>query len=291
MATNVETMNGILKLLNDPQLKYQRIHLTDYIKQLAPKPAAISNKIALPSFFKSLFSDNLTVHSVSGKKYSFWHCLLYAMYPRYIELSWYQRKYLVDGLLDQLSADLPKFVKKTPELSELNIKWDSVRWTDHMPSEELKYYLVARFRINLIIVDTSAMEYHYAGTDYRREDPTIVLYRDDSPTYRVVAVDDVVVSQHSQGLAALVDLVPETNPFLAKHVSKKKLDTYSKVHHLTEAEKFRLNIQPSLGKLKAVELRALAEKYEIPTKKQGKTKMVLKKKSELIEDIIAYHTD
>lgn len=226
---SVMTVDKIVKLLGDTQLKYRRLHFEDYTRELAPRPATVSNKIQLPSFFKSLFDDgvNLAVLSVSGKKFSLWHSFLYVTYPGYIDLSWYDRKSLVDSFIDELNRDVTRYFAKDEIITDTNMDVVNVRFHDHMPSDELLYYLSSKFKINLIVCDTTMLNFYFPGYSYNSSDPTILLYRDDSPTFHVITVDDRPITsgydRHDQSVTSMLhDTAPEVNRVLKEHISKPK---------------------------------------------------------------------
>lgn len=291
----------IIKLLGETQLKYRRLHFEDYTRELAPRPATLSTRITLPSFFRTLFDEgaNLAVQSVSGKKYSLWHCFLYAVYPKYIELSWYERKALVDGLIDELNHDVRRYFQKDPIILSTNMDPDDVRFHDQLPSDELVYYLSSKFQINIVICDTTRIYFYFPEQKFNRELPTIMFYRDDHPTFHVITVNDQVIAQDDYLMRGFYQTVPEVNRVLAEHTPMRKKDDdgkfvlnhqYAEVNNLTPAQTFELEVRPKLNGMRIDELQALAERYGLPIEKQGKTKMVKKLKKELVTDILAHHT-
>lgn len=299
-------VNDIIKLLGDTQLKYRRLHFNDYTKELAPRSVTISNRINLPSFYRSLFDDsaNLTVISVSGKKFSFWHSFLYCVYPNYINISWYGRKKLVDQFIEELNRDVQTYFKTDDIIRETTMDPVNVRFFDQEPSDELVYYLSSRFQINIVICDTTRLYFYFPGLTFQEELPTIMLYRDDSPTFHVISVSDLVITSSPSDkslMKCLYDTVPEINRVLKNHTQMRKQNpktkeleinsAYVHINKLTPEQTFTMEIKPKLNRLRIDELQALAQKYDIPIEKQGKTKKNVKKlKKELISDILQYHT-
>ena len=295
-SSAIPSLDEIMELMNEPQLKYRRLHLKDYVRELSPKPAVMSAKITLPSFFKSLFTcgtmsgmgtgngggtaGNVNVLSVSGKKYSFWHCLLYTLYPGYIELSWYQRKKLVDQLLDELTEDADKF--SVPEIAD---DFKDIYWTGLLPSDTLYYYMCERFHLNIIIVDNTQLHFYFPDAKYHSSWPTVLLYRDDRPTFHVITIDECALLT---GINQISSLAPALNSFLVEHTPKDS-PGYRIVNGLSTNDMFKLQSRGKLNGLKVAELRALAEKYGLSVMKQGKTKQVKKTKKELIENILEWH--
>jgi len=232
MTTHAPTsvsVDTVIKLLGDTQLKYRRLHFDDYARELAPRPATVSNRIQLPSFLRSLFDDatNINVETVSGKKYSFWHSFLYCTYPSYITQSWYRRKELVDQLIDELNHDVQSYFQKDPIIRETNMDSVDVRFHSMLPSDQLVYYLSSKFQMNIVICDTTRLYYYFPSMSFRKEDPTIILYRDDSPTFHVVQIDDrrITVGHDRHDSLVMEDLyhnVPEINRVLKEHVPKPK---------------------------------------------------------------------
>jgi len=221
------SVDSVIKLLGDTQLKYRRLHFDDYVRELAPRPATVSNRIQIPSFLLSLFDDaaNVNVESVSGKKYSFWHSFLYCTYPDYIAQSWYRRKQLVDQLIDELNRDVQSYFQKDPIIRETNMDPIDVRFHDILPSDQLVYYLSSKFRINIVVCDTTRLYYYFPDISFCKDDPTIILLRDDSPTFHVVQIDDRKITvghdrHDSLVMDGLYQNVPEVNRVLKEHVSK-----------------------------------------------------------------------
>jgi hypothetical protein len=299
------TVNNIVKLLGNTQLKYRRLHFEDYARELAPRPATISNRIQLPSFFRSLFADgvNLAVQSVSGKKFSFWHALLHSIYPNYIELSWYDRKNLVDLFIDELNHDVRSYFQRDPLIIDTNMDYEDVRFHAQLPSDQLIYYLTSKFQINITICDTTRLHFFYAGREFQKTLPMVILYRDDSPTFHTITVDDQLVTgaQRSSLLHGMHRIVPEVNRVLSEHTTKpvkraeqtqreheKKIEVYSEVNKLTPEQSFRMEAIPQLNKMRLGELQELAKKYGLNMMKEGKTKMIKKLKKELIVDIMGH---
>jgi hypothetical protein len=286
------TVDNIVKLLGDTQLKYRRLHFGDYTQELAPRPVTVCNRIGLPSFFQSLFDDgmNLSVQSVSGKKFSFWHSLLHCIYPNYIELSWYDRKALVDRFIDELNHDVQSYFQRDELISKTNMQSEDVRFHDQLSSNELIYYLSSKFKINIILCDTTRIYFYFPGLSFQSEMPTIMLFRDDSPIYHVITVDDKTIAGAHDGLimANLYATVPEVNRVLSNHTSKSDTSLYSKVNKLTPEQSFKTEAQPKLNTMKLAELQVLAQKYGLSIEKEGKSKMVKKLKKELVEDIVSH---
>lgn len=245
-----------MDIFKNTQLKYRRIHFKDYARELAPRPASVLTKISLPSFFKSLFLEgiNLSVKSVSGKKYSFWHALLNAIYPDYITLSWYQRKLLVDRLIDELSHDVESNrALKNARLNPADVKFQSL-----MPTDTLIYYLCCLFQINIVICDNVKYYLYFPTTTIDRNLPAIMMYCDDNPIFHCISADDCYILGNNI-MNGIYDTAPERN---------KMLDGL-----------FEKEMKPELEKLHVPELKILAEKYGIKT--SGK------KKSILISEIIS----
>jgi hypothetical protein len=293
-------INGLLGLLGDTQIKYRRLYFTDCIKEMAPRPATSSAKIQLPSFFKTLFDDqsNLNVYSVAGRRYSFWHCLLYILYPDFIDKPWYDRKIIVDNLIDELNHEVVSFFKKNSVLSKTTMDASRVRFHDNMPSDELMYFLASRFHINFVVIDTTKLNFMFEGTEFHNEIPTLILFRDDTPMFHVISVNDRVLfslnDEHDKiVLKSLMELAPSTNHILQKNVklTKHNMDVYVKINALSEEDKFEMEVKPGLQKLRLAELQALATKYELDILKQGKTKKIGMSKKELIQSIIKHHVD
>lgn len=297
-----ESIGGLVQLLKETQLKYKRLYFTDCIKELAPRPATISIKIQLPSFFRTLFDDqsNVLVYSVAGRKYSFWHSFLYVLYPGFVDKSWYERKGLVDTFIDELNHDVDHYFKTDPILSKTTMNSSFVRFHDNMPSDELKYYLASRFNINLIFVDTTMLNFTFKGYKFNPDLPTLILYRDDTPIYHVLSINDRVlfsqIDEHDKlVLENLLQLAPNINTILkqftkiGKPDEPDRLDVYAQVNGLTEEEKFELEVKPGLEKLKLGELQVLALRYGLSTEKQGKIKAKAMTKKEIIAAIIDFH--
>ena len=287
------TVNNIVKLLGDTQLKYRRLHFEDYTQQLAPRPVTSSNRIQLPSFFRSLFDDgaNLAVQSVSGKKFSFWHALLHCVYPMYIDLTWYDRKDLVDRFVDELNHDVQRYFERDEEITKTTMESQDVRFHDILPSDQLIYYITSKFQINIIICDTTRLYFYFPGVTHDTTIPTIMLFRDDSPTFHVITIDERLVTTSYDGHDSLVMVniyktVPEINRVLHEYTTKHKIERYAEVNKLTPAESFKVEARPQLNTLRLAELQGLAQKYEISIEKEGKTKMVRKLKKDLIVDIL-----
>jgi hypothetical protein len=151
-----------------------------------------------------------------------------------------------------------------------------------------------------VICDTTRVDFHFPGLQYDNRLPTIVLYRDDSPTFYAVVVSELAVTRAPEDLTLMKGLyaaAPEINSILHKHTPMRKKDedtgkltlnsVYVEVNKLTPTEVFTMEVKPKLNKMRTDELVALAEKCGVSVEKQGKTKMVKKIKKELIEDIIA----
>lgn len=295
-------VDKIIKMLGDTQLKYRRLHFTDYTRELAPRPVTVSTRIQLPSFLKSLVKDsvNITVHSVSGQKFSFWHCMLYSLYPDYITLSWYERKDLVDCLIDELNHDVQRYFTKDNIIRKTNMDLVNVKFHAKVPSDELMYYLCSKFRINIIVCDTTRLWFYFSDLEFDRTIPTIMLYRDDRPTYHVILVDDQVITVNQSYLSGLYETAPECNRILTEHTTQladpkstnaereQQKQFYTKVNHLDPGEQLELDIKPKITGMKLAELQVLAEKCDISIEKQGKTKMIKKLKKELILDILEH---
>ena len=325
------SVNEILKVLGESQRKYQRLHFSDFTKELAPKPATISNRLQLPSFFKTLFDDkyNIQVHSVSGKKYSFWHCMLYALYPNYIDKSWNERKVLVDKLIDELNHDVDQYFTLDSQIKETNMKSSEVRFQDLVPSDELIYYLSSKFNINIVLCDTTKFYFYFKRLSFNKDQPTVIFYRDDSPVFHVISIDDKILfsakdSYFGQALEQLYAIIPEVNRVLKNHTrwpvtdtkerpefkpyykgkgplplpqpyktplksKEQKIQAFVKVNNVSDYDLHKMQNEPKLKKMKVAELQALAQKFDITIYRQGKTKQVNLKKQELIDKIL-YHS-
>jgi hypothetical protein len=331
-------INGMLQLLGDTQLKYRRLHLSDYARELAPRPATVSLKVQLPLFFTTLFQDlssdhpiqqsrsqssgsrvspvtitvpALTVMSVSGKKYSLWHSLLYVLLPDFINKSWYERKNIVDKFIDELNHKVTTHFR-----NDTLVKMDAglVKFHDLLPSNELLYYLASLFDINIIVVDTVSINFIFKGVDFQSELPTILLHQDDTPIFHVITINDKSIFSSNDpddaiNLYKLYESAPKINPILSQNIKltatisakdkkdelfcdniqKQHLDTYAKINKLTDAKKFELEVTPSLQKLKLGELQALAVQFGLSATKQGKTKQVNLTKKEILALIIAHN--
>lgn len=293
MSLSVEEL---IHMLGDTQLKYRRLHFADYAKELAPRPVTISSRIQLPSFFRSLFNDGctLSVLSLSGKKYSFWHCLLYVLYPEYINKTWYERKAIVDKLINELNHDVDKYFDKDDLIKETNMVASDVRFHDIIPSDELFYYIASKFNINLIVCDTTKLHFYFRGLEIDQNQPTLVLYRDDTPIFHVVSVDDVVLmsagNDHNKTvLEGLHGVVPNVNRVIKEHTTKHKVDVYAKVNKLTPSQQFEMEVTPQLKGLRVGELQIVAQKFGLTIEKKGKTKMIKMTKKELIESILQHN--
>lgn len=305
LKTDKDSLQSLVQLLNDTQIKYRRLHLSDYTNELAPRPASVSVKLQLPSLFKSLFNEqcNISTHSVSGKKFSLWHCLLYVMYPNFIDKTWYDRKKIVDKFIDELNREVDGYFQKDQTIKNTTLSSVDAKFHELLASETLLYFLASLFNINIIVVDTIMIHFIYRDIEFKRDDPTVILYQDDSPTYHVIAVDDHIIfssrdPQDDHNLAKLYELVPKVNPILQKHTNlqsttdagkQRKIEVYSTVNKLTPQEKFELEVKPGLQKLKLVELQALVKKCGLSHQKQGKTKQVNMTKKELIATVINHH--
>lgn len=303
-------VDKIVKLLGETQLKYRRLHFDDYTRELAPRPATISTRIQLPSFLKSLVNEavNMTVHSVSGQKFSIWHCLLYALYPDYITLSWYERKDLVDRFIDELNHDIESYFTKDPIIQRTTMDLSEVKLHCKIPSDPLMYYICSKFNINLVVCDTTRLWFYFKDTDFDRTLPTIMLYRDDRPTYHVILVDDQVITVNKAYMVGLYETAPVCNRILkeytkltppkqapkapkaskASKASKAQKEFYADVNKLDSEQRIELDTKPKLNGMKLAELQLLAEKCKISIEKQGKTKMIKKLKKELVVDILEY---
>lgn len=291
------TVDKLVKLVGDTQLKYRRLHFKDYVRELAPRPVTLTNRITLPSFFQSLFDEgaNLAVQSVSGKKYSYWHAVLHCMYPNYIDMTWYDRKNLVDHFIDELNHDVQSYFQRDSTISKTNLDSENVRFHSNLMSDELNYYLSSRFQVNIIICDTTRIYFYFPGISFQSELPTIMLFRDDSPTYHVITVDDRSVTTSNDDhdrvvMKGLYETVPEVNRVLKEHTPEHNIELYSQVNQLTPEQSFKMETQPKLSAMRLAELQVLAQKYGLSIEKDGKTKKVKKLKKELIDDITAHLT-
>jgi hypothetical protein len=192
MPLHIGVIRALVKLSGCRQLDYHRLYLSDYTPELGRRPAPLSIKLlSMPSFFLSLFNEqyNVDTHTLSGKQDSFWHCLLYILYPRYTELSWHQRKSAVAGFISAV---------------------DGRSCGADMPSELEQRDITRKLGINLILVDTTKITYI---CQYDMSEPTLILYRDDSPTFHVVEIDDRHLfttddAQDSRALKNLIDTMP-----------------------------------------------------------------------------------
>ena len=326
------SVNEILKILGGNQRKYKRLHFSDFTKELALKPATISNRMQLPSFFKTLFDDNynVQVHSVSGKKYSFWHSFLYVCFPDFINTTWFERKKIVDQLIDELDHDVECYFTLDKQIKETNMSPNEVKFQQLLPSDELIYYISSKFNINIILCDTTKLYFYYKNITFNREHPTMILYRDDSPMFHVISIDDKTLfsskdTYFEETLKPLYSVIPEINRVLKNHIPwpnttslknksvtnvfiplkgplpvpkpwkpkiktrEEKIETYTKVNKVSDKELHKRLNEPSLKKLKLAELQQLATMFKIDIKRQGKTKQVFLKKSELISKIL-YHS-
>lgn len=190
MPLHIGVIRTLVKLLEDRQLDYHRLYLSDYTPELALRPMPLSLKlISLPSFFMSLFDDqyNIDTYTLSGRVHSFWHCLLYVVYPRYRDLSWCQRKLAVAGFISAIGLECSR-----------------------PPSELEQRQIVGKLGINLITVDTTKITYL---CQYDMCEPTVILYCDDSPTYHVVEIDDRNLftcsdAQDRKALHNLIEMMP-----------------------------------------------------------------------------------
>lgn len=292
-------IDGLIDLMGNTQLKYQRLHFADYVRELAPRPATISAKVALPSFFKTLIqaqgSSQPVPVSVSGKKFSLWHCILCVLLPKFMDQTWYARKEIVDKFIDELNHDVAQHFRKDDLLKMTKLNPGMVRFHDLLPKDDLLYYLSSRFGINLVMVDSVTMRFIYRGMTFDPEVPTIILYQDDSPTFHVIQINDrnlfsALDKEDAATLKDLYELAPEVNSMLSDNLKKDtEVETYAKVNKLSPNEQFEMDVKPTLTKLKLGELQALAQQFGISTEKQGKTKMIRMTKKELIDNIIAHH--
>lgn len=294
-----KAIDGLIDLMGNTQLKYQRLHFSDYVRELAPRPSTVSMKIALPSFFKTLIqvqgSTQPVPVSVSGKKYSLWHCILCILLPKFMEQTWYARKEIVDKFIDELNHDVSQHFRKDELLKMTRLNPGMVRFHDLLPADDLLYYLSSRFRINIVIVDSVTMRFIHRDMTFDPATPTIILYQDDSPTFHVIQINDrnlfsVLDPEDAATFKDLYALAPEVNRILAEYLKKDTdIETYAKVNKLSPSEQFKMEVKPTLSGLKLDELRALAHKFGLPTEKQGKTKMIRMTKKEIISSIMTHH--
>ena len=280
-------INNLTSLLGEAQVNYRRLHFTDFVKELAPRPTTTQHKVQLPAYFKDLFPDDVSlgVVGVSGRKYAFWHAFLFAVYPKYEEIAWLQRKTMVDKFQEQLDQNLTLCLKSHPIMSRLNIKDGDIRFRDNKASDILLYYLCAVFDINIIIIDTVAPKFIYTGTRYNNKMPTIMLFRDDISVYYPISVDgQFLLPGDHDDLQGLNEISPDTNKVLESHVTKKDLELYAEVHGLDNVQQKKLQHGPQLNKLKLGELQALARQFSIDVKDSSTGRN--KKKTTLIDEII-----
>jgi hypothetical protein len=273
------SVDTVIKLLSDTQLKYRRLHFDDYARELAPRPATVSNRIQLPSFLRSLFDEgaNINVESVSGKKYSFWHSFLYCTYPPYIAQSWYRRKELVDQFTDELNHDVQSYFQKDPIIRETNMDPIDVRFHSMLPSDQLVYYLSSKFRMNIVICDTTRIYYYFPGISFCKEDPTIILLRDDSPTFHVVQIDDRKITvghdrHDSLVMDNLYQNVPEVNRVLKEHIPKPKcMATGTDIPKAKFIPKIRTQTISTPKTVSETETRSYEQKIDMYTKVNKET--------------------
>lgn len=259
------SVDNIIKMLcSSNQLKYRRLHFADFARELAPRPATVSVRVTLPSFFRSLLDDsaNVLVQSVSGKKFSFWHSFLYCVYPGYITMSWYDRKELVDRFIDELDHDIWEHDSR----SEIGLR-------DLIASDQLIAYLCSKFQINIIVCDSIRIHFTGPSGGLDRDMPSIMLFCDDSPVYHVITVDDIKVFRPDID-AHIISRLYQTAP--AAPVAPAPVAPVAPILSSTDIA--------MLNQMRIDELQVLASKFNVPT---FTVKTVKKLKKELVADIIA----
>ncbi len=291
--SSLKDYKDLSALMGEAQINFRKLHFSDFIRELAPRPASNTLKMQLPQHFESLFPADsaLSLTSVSGKKYSFWHALMSVLLPDFVATPWMMRKLQVDKLLEQLAYAAPSFFKRNVHISKTTLSHEDLRYRDDLPSMSLQYYICCLFDINLIIVDTIGITFSYCEMQYNANKPTVILYHDDVPVFYPVSINgESLITDALSDASYLINRAPETNIVLRDYTTLesagKKL--YAGVHGLSKEDMYIQTHRADLDKLKLKELQELGKKYGIcsmkPSEKTGKLKF--KTKEEITEEIL-----
>ena len=277
-------------LMGEAQISFRKLHFYDFMRELAPRHTSNNFKIQLPQYFESMFPADctLSVISVSGKKYSFWHALMSVLLPDFMLTSWMIRKIQVDNLLEELARIAPVFFKKNYYISNTTLSHEDIKYRDDIPSMTLRYYICCLFDINLIIVSNIDTQFSYCEPIFNAKKPTIVLYHNDCPIFYPVSINDETLFATDIGdICHLIKKAPAENTILSKFTTIKS-EFYAQVHGLSKEEIYKQKHQSDLGNLNQQELKELGKKYGISCmKSSAKTgKLIFKSKAELTEEIL-----
>ena len=287
-------IDNLLLLLSDKQLQFQRLHFSDFTKELAPRPATNSQKVQLPDHLKSMFQADttLSVMFVSGKKYSFWHALLYVLLPSIMDKSWHERKNMIDLFIEQLDRKSEGFLNTDSITKKTLMSKETLRFRDNLPSPLLKYYVSSLFGINLILVDNLTTTFTYSDIQIDVSKPTVVLYQDDTPMFYPVLINgETLLTSDMIDVECLYQDAPTVNTVLCDHINqhtlKKYPDFYASVHELSAKELHIKKNTPMLQAMKLGELQALAKKYGLSLMKSTESNRLKQlTKAELIYAIL-----
>ena len=305
----IDSITAYLK--GGPQLPYGRLNFADYAKELAPRPVHNSPRTAVPEHFSAIFPSDtmITVQSVSDAANSFWHSLLYVLYPSCRGASWRDRQELVNKLISELESAAEHHFKEDAILSHTSLHPDTICYREPLVSNLLLHYICSLLDINIIVVDTVRTCYHFRDTSYNPGKPTIILYRDDKPMYRPISLNGEVIIIYAmpdvdllnKGAPKFNTLLQEATKFRSrdgdggkigkKVIGKDTTALYAEVNGLSPAELQALKYRETLGKLKVCELQELARRLNVDTTYESPNGAPKRKlKSQLIEDIIQEST-
>jgi hypothetical protein len=280
-------------LMGEAQINFRKLHFSDFIRELAPRPTSCAAKVQLPQHFESVFPSDcsLSIVSVSGKKYSFWHALMSVLLPDFISTPWMLRKIQVDKLLEQLAYEAQSFFKSNAYIKKTTLSYEDLRLHDSMPSDILKYYIACLFDINLVIVDNIDVEFNYCEQTYDVNKPTVILYQDDVPIFYPVSINgESLITTALSDATYLMGRLPKVNPILYRYVTLASagMKLYAELHQLSHEEQYIMQHRADLDGLKLTELQELAKKYGISAMKPSEktTKLKFKTKDEITEEIL-----
>ena len=277
-------------LMGEAQISFRKLHFYDFIRELAPRNTSNNFKIQLPQYFESMFPTDcaLSVTSVSGKKYSFWHALMSVLLPNFILTSWMIRKIQVENLLEELAMLAPYFFKKNYYISNTTLSHEDIKYRDDIPSTTLQYYICCLFDINLIIVSNIDTQFSYCEPIFNVKKPTIVLYHNDCPIFYPISINDETLFATDIGdIFHLIKKAPKENMILRDFTTIKS-KFYAQANSLSKEDIYKQKHKSDLEALNQPELKELGKKYGIscmkPSAKTGK--LIFKSKAELTEEIL-----
>lgn len=282
------TIEKLLSILGPEQVEYLKIQACDYITDPTARPESQTSRIAIPQYFRDVFSTgfNVQAHAPAGTELTLWHCLLYILvYERYTLACWEQRKKYVETLIQELDERVQvRYSKSSTVMRNTHYAPLDLKYRAKFITDSVLFAVCECLNINILIVSPASWQFHHGGPVIDSSLPLIILNKDYQQCYSVVIINDVKLFNSDHIVSCmLMPKAPPHNMFLASILrncstkGEKDLEFLRLVRGQSVEESKKQEHSENLSKLKVAELKALCEEANIDISTLGrltKAKMI-----------------